>query len=119
MDNENHIGQLWGEISAVTLLNRVKTAVPALLKRTDLHHRLVHGSDYPIPGVDPLINLWQLWALGLIRWEDRAPLAQLFNKNPILGDFVLKRIFITEDERAEGFPPSVFCPPWSLFPNLR
>jgi predicted TIM-barrel fold metal-dependent hydrolase len=118
MDNESHIGQLWGEISAVPLMNRVKTAVPTLLKRTDLHHRLVHGSDYPIPGVDPLINLWQLWHLGLIRWEDRAPLAQLFNENPILGDFVLKRIFITEDEQTEGFPPSVFCPPWSLFPNL-
>ncbi len=117
MDNENYIGKLWGEISAITLLNRVKTAVPQLLKRKDLHHRLVHGSDYPIPGVDPLINLWQLWVLGLIRWEDRAPLAQLFNENPILGDFVLKRVFINDDGN-EGFPPSVFCPPWSLFPNL-
>ena len=111
--------QLFGEISAILLLNRVRGVVPELLRRTDLHHRLIHGSDYPIPGIDPLINLFQLWSLNLIDWRDRGPLSRLFSQNPILGDFVLKRVLTIDGGPATGFPPEVFCPGPNVFPQLR
>ncbi len=119
MDDPQWSDQLYGELSAVLLFNRVRGVVDTLLRRTDLHPRLVHGSDYPIPGIDPLINLLQLWSLGLIEWADRAPLAALFRQNPLLGDFVLKRVLTVDGGPPIGFPPSVFCPPDALFPALN
>lgn len=118
MDDPQWDGQLHGEISAILLFNRVAGVADTLLRRTDLHHRLVNGSDYPIPGIDPLINLVQLWSLGLIRWADRAPLARLFRQNPILGDFVLKRVLTVDGGPPIGFPAGVFCPSDDLFPAL-
>lgn len=118
MDEPRYEGQLYGEISAVLLFNRVSHAGPGLMARTDLHHRLVNGSDYPIPGINPLINLTQLWSLGLIRWEDKRGLSRLFRTNPLLGDFVLKRVLCGEDGEPTGFPPSVFCPSRDVFPAL-
>jgi len=118
MDDPQYQGRLYGEISAILLLNRVRNVAPTLLRRTDLHPRLIHGSDYPIPGVDPLINLFQLWAMGLIRWEDRVPISRLFERNPILGDFVLKRVLTVDGGPPTGFPPSVFCPGPEVFPRL-
>ncbi len=118
MDEPEWHGRLYGEISAILLVNRVSGVADTLLRRSDLHHRLVHGSDYPIPGIDPLINLVQLWSLGLIRWADRAPLARLFSQNPLLGDFVLKRVLTVDNGPPDGFPPSVFCPEDDVFPAL-
>jgi predicted TIM-barrel fold metal-dependent hydrolase len=119
MDDPRWEGQLYGEISAILLLNRVRGVADTLLRRRDLHHRLVHGSDYPIPGVDPLINLFQLWSLGLIQWKDRAGLSSLFGQNPLLGDFVLKRVLTVDGGPPTGFPPSVFGPDPSVFPLLK
>lgn len=119
MDDPQWEGKLYGEISAILLLNRVRGVADTLLRRQDLHHRLVHGSDYPIPGIDPLINLFQLWSLGLIQWRDRAGLSSLFHRNPILGDFVLKRVLTVDGGPPTGFSPSVFCPNPSIFPLLQ
>lgn len=118
MDDPQYASHLYGEISAVLLINRVSHAGPKLMERTDLHHRLVHGSDYPIPGINPLINLTQLWSLGLIRWDDKRGLARLFRRNPLIGDFVLKRVLCGPDGEPTGFPPSVFCPSPDAFPAL-
>ena len=118
MDTPGWEGQLYGEISAVLLINRVGGVVPTLMRRTDLHHRLVHGSDHPIPGIDPLINLTQLWAMGLLRWRDKAGISKLFKRNPLLGDFVLKRSLCVDGGEPVGFPPGVFCPDVGVFPLL-
>jgi len=119
MDTPGFEGQLYGEISAIMLLNRVGGVASVLMNRNDLHHRLVNGSDYPIPGIDPLINLFQLWTMGLIRWRDKPGIARLFKQNPLLGDFVLKRVLCDASGESVGFPPEVFCPDPSVFPNLK
>jgi predicted TIM-barrel fold metal-dependent hydrolase len=108
MDTPDYAGLLFGEISAITLFNRAGTAIRRLLERSDLHPRLIHGSDYPLPAIDPLIQTWQLRSAGLIPPETRAPLAALFNENPLLFDLVLKRCLCLDGDPATGFPPSVF-----------
>jgi len=118
MDSPQYEGLLWGEISALTLLTRVEDALPRMLRRTDLHHRLVNGSDYPIPAIDPLINTWQLQAAGLIAPGDRAALSELWSENPLLFDFVLKRHLRTEDAPHARFAASIFQPPESLFSRI-
>jgi mannonate dehydratase len=118
MDTPAYEGQLFGEISAILLINRVGGVANTLLGRTDLHHRLVNGSDHPIPGIDPLINLTQLWAMGLLQWKDKAGIAKLFRQNPLLGDFVLKRSLCLDGGAPNGFPAEVFCPDSKVFPLL-
>ena len=55
MDNKKYDGLLYGEISAMTQFNRLPKPLLTLLERTDLHHRLVNGSDYPLPAINIVI----------------------------------------------------------------
>jgi len=114
MDSPQYRQQLYGEISAVTLFNRVGVALRTLLERTDLHHRLIHGSDYPLPAIDPLIQTWQLVAAGLLPSDLRAPAAELFNENPLLFDVVVKRMVCLDSQLQTRFPTTVFggLPQW-------
>jgi mannonate dehydratase len=118
MDTKEYEGRIWGDISALTVFTRIDDALPRVLRRTDLHHRLIHGSDYPIPAIDPLINTWQILAADLIDSEDRAPLSELWDRNPFLFDLVLKRRLRAAEDPTIRFPPSVFQPPAGLFPRL-
>src|SRR3990167_9208201 len=39
--------QVFGDISAITLINRFRTFAP-LLKASDIHGQLINGTDYPL-----------------------------------------------------------------------
>jgi hypothetical protein len=82
---------LYGEISAVTQINRVGNALEALLRRDDWHSRLLNGSDYPLPGILPLFSLQQMERRDYIRPDQAETLSAIRNYNPLLFDFVLKR----------------------------
>jgi hypothetical protein len=58
---------LYADTSALTLLTRWRTLL-RVAERTDLHARLVHGSDFPLPpastlffGRIPLARWWNAW----------------------------------------------------------
>ena len=104
MDDPKYQHLVFGEISAITLFNHAWTIEP-LLKRTDLHSRLLNGSDYPLPGILPLISLKQLVAKNLLASEHVDFLKTLRIHNPILFDFSLKRLLRFE---GRSFPASVF-----------
>jgi len=63
----------------------------AVLQRQDWHHRLMHGSDHPLPGLMPLFSLSALQEAGVIAEDDIEPLTRIREYNPLLFDFVLKR----------------------------
>src|SRR6185436_5879483 len=65
MDDPRYTSNLAGDISAVTQGNRMDV-VASLLARRDWHTRLLNGSDYPLPGVLPLISLPALVDRGLL-----------------------------------------------------
>ena len=104
MDDPKYKHLVFGEISAVTLFNHSWTIEP-LLQRTDLHHRLLNGSDYPLPGILPLISLKQLVGKNLLAKEHVDFLKTLRLHNPILFDFALKRLLSFE---GKSFPAAVF-----------
>lgn len=104
MDDPKYQHLVFGEISAITLYNHAWTIEP-LLKRTDLHSRFLNGSDYPLPGILPLISLKQLVAKNLLASEHVDFLKTVRIHNPILFDFALKRL-IRFEERS--FPANVF-----------
>jgi len=91
MDDKRYEGLVFGEISAMTQFNRVGKPLTTILARDDLHERLVNGSDYPLPAVNILIRTRPLMKGGYLAEAEAEPLKEIYDYNPLLFDFVLKR----------------------------
>ncbi|MEQ1894768.1 MAG: amidohydrolase family protein, partial [Planctomycetota bacterium] len=91
LEEQGPAGQLFGELSATVQRNRDPDVLATLLARPELHGRLLNGSDYPLVALDPLTSLARLARAGLVASDERAALRELFEANPLLFDFVLKR----------------------------
>ena len=104
MDTPDYKDLVFGEISALTLINHA-TAIKPLLQRTDWHSRLLNGSDYPLPGIYPLINTKQLAKMDLLKPEYLPFLQQLKAYNPLMFDFAVKRLIRVD---GIGFENQVF-----------
>jgi uncharacterized protein len=91
MDEPAWRGLLLGDVSALFQFNRTEACWRTVLSRQDWHARLLHGSDYPLPGVGPLYRLGKLVAAGLLD-EASVPVLQAVREhNPLLFDLALKR----------------------------
>jgi predicted TIM-barrel fold metal-dependent hydrolase len=104
MADARYNDNLYGDISAITQFNRMEVITPLLANR-DWHQRLLNGSDYPLPGVVPLVSLQGLVNAQLLDASAVEPLAQLRDYNVLLFDFVLKRSLRKD---GQGFAGSVF-----------
>jgi predicted TIM-barrel fold metal-dependent hydrolase len=82
---------LFGDISAMTQVNRAGPALVRVIERTEWHARLLNGSDYPLPGVMPVFSVDYLVSLKLIDEKAGAVCKEIRLHNPLLFDFVLKR----------------------------
>jgi predicted TIM-barrel fold metal-dependent hydrolase len=91
MNEKRYQGLVFGDISAMTQFNRIGLPLTTILERDDLHERLVNGSDYPLPAVNVLIRTKPLVKSGYINAEERHALNEIYDYNPLLFDFVLKR----------------------------
>ena len=105
MNDPRHEGLLFGDISAVTQRNRHASVLKALLETDAWHGRLVNGSDYPLPGVVPLISLRKLRSQGFLDKPAEPVLNEVRRHNPILFDFMLKRLLHSGGKR---FSPGIF-----------
>lgn len=107
MDEKKYEGVVFGEISAMTQFNRVGKPLTTILSRSDLHDRLVNGSDYPLPAVNILIRTKPLQKLGYLMASECESLKEIYHFNPLLFDFVLKRS-LKLPGTDKRLPPSVF-----------
>ncbi|MFO1269183.1 MAG: hypothetical protein U1F25_20805 [Rubrivivax sp.] len=108
MDERVFEGRLHGDISAVFQRNRESATWRTVLQRSHggpWQGRLLHGSDYPLPGLKWLTSLPKLRAAGLLAEADEGPLAELREHNPLLFDLALKRTLKIGDARL---PADVF-----------
>lgn len=96
---------LHGDISAITQRNRKPALIRRLLERGDLHDRLLHGSDYPLPGIVPLTSPGALARAGLLPKAAVDDLDLLRQHNPLYFDFALKRLL---NWQGHSFSPAVF-----------
>lgn len=87
------------------LRNRKPEVIRTLLVRDDWHGRLLNGSDYPLPGILPLVSPAALAADGLLPKEAVADLKILREHNPLYFDLALKRNLRW---RGKSFPARVF-----------
>ena len=104
MDEPRYRANLAGDIAAITQGNRMSVVAP-LIERSDWHDRLLNGSDYPLPGVVPLIYLKAFAEQKLLDPAALEPLRRLREINVLLFDFVLKRSLAAN---GKGFAPAVF-----------
>jgi len=107
MGEERWEGRLYGELSAVVLANRDPAVVEALLARSDLHERLVNGSDYPLPAIRAVWSTRAYVARGLLSAEQAAALEEIYDFNPLVFDFALKRT-LRHPLTQSRFEPVVF-----------
>ncbi len=91
MNERRYEGLLFADISAMTQFNRCGRPLNTILQREDLHERLVNGSDYPLPAINVLVRTGALRKLGYITTDERVWLNEIYDYNPLLFDFVLKR----------------------------
>lgn len=102
-------GRLFADVSALTLFNRAGRPLAELLRAKSLQDRLVNGSDYPLPALDPLISTWQLARDGFLDARERPALEEIFEANPLLFDFTLKRrLRLVERGVEQRFAARVF-----------
>ncbi len=106
MDDADYVGRLYGDVSAMTQINRAGPYLKTLLERDDWHGRLLNGSDYPLPGVMPLFSLRALAREEFISEEQAQVCSALRRHNPLLFDFVLKRALRAG---GRGFAKEVFA----------
>jgi predicted TIM-barrel fold metal-dependent hydrolase len=105
MDERAHEGLLLGDISAVFQINRRSGVARRLLERDDWQPRLLHGSDYPLPGIPVLTRPQRLADAGLLEPAAVPVLLSIREHNPLLFDFVLKRSLRLN---GRGLSPAVF-----------
>jgi len=105
MDEPRYARRLYGDVSAMTQVNRAGGALARVVERTEWHARLLNGSDYPLPGLMPIFSVEYLVSLGLLEAAAAPVLTEIRSHNPLLFDFVLKRAL-----RANGraFAAGVF-----------
>jgi len=109
-------GLLFGDLSAATLVNRAGRPLRELLAASDLHHRLLNGSDYPLPTFDALVWTGKMKRDRLITAEQAGLVDEIQRSNPLLADLVLKRCLrLEQDGVAHHFHNVIFHNAANLF----
>ena len=91
MDEKEFEGLLFGEISAMTQVNRLGPALETLLLNQHWHPRLINASDYPLPAVMPLFSLRKMLGLNYITLAQAQVLGEVRKYNALFFDLILKR----------------------------
>jgi predicted TIM-barrel fold metal-dependent hydrolase len=90
-ENPKYDTRLYGDISAMTQINRAGPSLVRVIERTEWHPRLLNGSDYPLPGVMPVFSVDYLVSLKLLGEAAGRVFKEVRLHNPLLFDFALKR----------------------------
>lgn len=113
MDDKRYEGLVFADISAMTQFNRIGKPLTTILGREDLQERLVNGSDYPLPAINVVIRTASLVKQGYLTPDERLCLNEIYQYNPLLFDFALKRT-IRLPGSQKRLPASVFMTNASL-----
>ena len=106
---------LYGDLSAVTQVNRIGKPLKHMLEHPELHRRLINGSDYPLPAINVLMQTGAMVQGGFLTEEERHLLNEIDQHDPLLFDFVTKRTVHLGEQRLSD---DVFMIRPELFPRL-
>lgn len=91
MAEPRYEGRLFGDISAIAQRNRAGAPLRAVIERSGWHPRLLHGSDYPLPGIMPRVSLDELASRGFLTERVATLFKRVREHNPLLFDLALER----------------------------
>ncbi len=115
LDDPRYRGLLYAEISATTARNQPREPLRRLIARSDLHPRIVNGSDYPLPGIRVIDATGDLADEGALTETEARELREIYAYNPLLFDLLVKRT-VRDPETGRSLPASVFMLPDGLAP---
>lgn len=118
VDDPKYRGRAFGDLSAITLVNRAPEPLRTLVRRAELEDKLVNGTDYPLPGIYGAVSPLQMVNRHWITARERRALNEIARVNPLLFDFVLKRT-LRDPATGRGLPASVFLANPALPPFAR
>ena len=96
---------LFGDISAVTQVNRSRKMIETIITNENWHDRLLYGSDYPLPGVMPVMAPENFVHWGYLKESEAEIISHVRQYNPLLFDIMLKR---TIKIKGHKLSPRVF-----------
>ncbi len=99
-------GKLFGDLSALSVF-MCQRQLCAILDMPEIHHRLLNGSDYPIPAINILVHLKGARRAGMITAQEAALLREIYHYNPLLMDIVYKRT-CRHPKTGKQFPEEIF-----------
>ena len=112
-------GLLFGEASALTLVNRVGRPLETVLRDDALQARTVNGSDYPLPAINALMQTGAIVKAGFLTEDERVLLNEIDRHDPLSFDFVMKRALRLKTAEGEHrLADSLFMPSPEVFPRL-
>lgn len=117
LEDPKYADLVFADISALTQYNRHHN-LDIILEKSSIHSRLINGSDYPLPAINIVIQTRSLVSSGHITPEEREGLNEIYDYNPLLFDFVLKRT-LRHSTTGAMFPLSVFAEHPSLPTNWK
>lgn len=113
-------GLLYGDVSALTLVNRVGEPLKRVLCDGALQKRLINGSDYPLPAINVLMQTGVVAKKGFLTAVQRDVLNEIDRHDPFLFDFVMKRCLRwQQDGVSHRFADEMFMVRPDVFPRLR
>ena len=115
MRDSSYKNLLFSDISAMMTMKRCGTPLRFLLENDELHSNLINGSDYPVPVIDYIEWSIQWVALGYITTSERLILNEIYAVNPLLHDYVAKRLLKRVGFPSKGFPSEMFTDKLKLF----
>jgi len=107
LKDEAYAKNLYGDISGLTHRNRDPASLTKILQSPQIFDHLLYGSDYPLPAINAVVDLKMLEEAGFIKAEQVPDLQEIYNVNPLLFDFVLKRS-VRLPQTDLGLPDAVF-----------
>ena len=108
-------GLLYGDLSAITQVNRIGKPLRHVLEHPELQRRLINGSDYPLPAINVLMQTRAIVEGGFLTEDERRVLNEIDQHDPLLLDFVIKRTVHLGERRLAN---DVFMIRPELFPRL-
>ena len=105
MNDVNYSENCLADISAINLINRDSDEIRQLIENESWHSRLLYASDFPLPGVMPVVSSKNLVANDLLEPSVVPFINQVRKHNVWLYDFLVKRFMRSNGVR---FSDSVF-----------
>jgi len=99
VDDPQYHGRLFGDVAAITQINRSQEVFEKIYLHQEWHDRLLYGSDYPLPGVMPVFSLQNFVDRNYISQAQAELLSAIRKYNALLFDVLLKRMIRVQGKK--------------------